>query len=64
MCNACGLQCCASDVFEKCGCDHCTNSACWDIEEDDYADCAPRVVSHQNNPLSEILREALAKNSK
>lgn len=38
MCNACGFYCCASDVFEKCGCDHCPCSACWPDEdnEDDF----------------------------
>lgn len=78
MCNACGFLCCASDCFEGCGCDHCSNPACWpqcdncgepgcDGEcggpDEDYGrDCAPRVVNHQNNPLSAILRDALSKN--
>jgi len=30
MCNACGFLCCASDMFERCGCD-CEEQACWDI---------------------------------
>jgi hypothetical protein len=29
MCNACGFLCCGSDVFERCGCDHCSCPACW-----------------------------------
>lgn len=29
MCNACGFQCCADDSFTGCGCDGCTNPACW-----------------------------------
>jgi hypothetical protein len=38
MCNACGFYCCASDEFEKCGCEGCYCSACWpdDDEDDDY----------------------------
>lgn len=28
MCNACGFLCCASDVFEDCGCDHCPEPEC------------------------------------
>lgn len=28
MCNACGFLCCASDVFEGCGCDHCPEPDC------------------------------------
>lgn len=28
MCNACGFQCCASDLFEGCGCEDCPNPAC------------------------------------
>ena len=42
MCNACGFQCCAWNGFSGCGCDWCTNPACWedsgefdDQEEDD-----------------------------
>lgn len=33
MCNACGFLCCASDAFDKCGCDTCAVDACLD---DDY----------------------------
>jgi hypothetical protein len=38
MCNACGFFCCASDVFAKCGCEGCPNSACWPDDEEDYDD--------------------------
>ena len=41
MCNACGFVCCAYDGFEKCGCDHCHEPACWaddDDFDDDYGD--------------------------
>jgi hypothetical protein len=34
MCNACAFQCCASDEFERCGCDHCDEPDCWDEPED------------------------------
>lgn len=33
MCNACGFQCCGSDQFERCGCNHCDNPACWEVCE-------------------------------
>ena len=33
-CNACGFMCCASDVFEQCGCD-CDEPDCWDEEWDE-----------------------------
>lgn len=36
MCNACGFHCCASDGFDRCGCDWCGNPACWDNDEEDY----------------------------
>ena len=34
MCNACGFICCAWDGMGGCGCDHCSNPACWDDDED------------------------------
>jgi hypothetical protein len=61
MCNACGFFCCASDVFEGCGCDHCYCSECWsddpddDRDEEDY-EC--RVVD-VGDELHQILGEAL-----
>lgn len=33
MCNACGFQCCGSDEFSGCGCDHCDCEECWNGEE-------------------------------
>lgn len=38
MCNACGFFCCASDMFGKCGCDHCPNPDCFDDEDEFYCD--------------------------
>lgn len=38
MCNACGFLCCASDVFDSCGCEFCPNSDCWPDEPDDEFD--------------------------
>ena len=38
MCNACGFYCCAWDGFERCGCDWCDNSACWDDDEEEDGD--------------------------
>lgn len=35
MCNACRFQCCAADCFEGCGCEHCSNPACWPEGEDE-----------------------------
>lgn len=34
MCNACGFLCCASDVFEGCGCDHCECYECHSSDDD------------------------------
>lgn len=39
MCNACGFQCCASDVFSGCGCDHCNCEHCWSDDADDGPEC-------------------------
>lgn len=42
MCNACAFQCCASDEFEGCGCDHCYEPECWDsADADDFGDDMP-----------------------
>lgn len=35
MCNACGFFCCAYDGFERCGCEHCPNPACWPDDDDE-----------------------------
>lgn len=34
MCNACGFQCCGSDMFGGCGCDGCDCEECWSQDED------------------------------
>ena len=34
MCNACGFLCCASDVFEQCGCEGCAVIECHEKCED------------------------------
>lgn len=37
MCNACGNICCGSDMFGKCGCEHCDCPECWpDDDEDEF----------------------------
>lgn len=53
MCNACGFRCCASDMFAGCGCDHCANSDCWDLDEDDesFDDCGDCDFSPSSAPL-------------
>jgi len=43
MCNACGFQCCASDMFSRCGCD-CDEPMCREIcsgcgSETDFCCC-------------------------
>ena len=38
MCNACAFLCCASDVFEGCGCEHCPDPDCWDFDDADDID--------------------------
>jgi hypothetical protein len=38
MCNACGFYCCASDQFERCGCEYCPDPACWPDDEDEFGD--------------------------
>lgn len=53
MCNACGFYCCALDTFERCGCDHCPNSACWSDEDDEeYDDPADYFVCDCPEPVT------------
>ena len=63
MCNACGFYCCASDEFEKCGCEHCPCSACWpDDDDEDYDEnefCCEVVDT--GDELHQILHDALVK---
>lgn len=35
MCNACGFLCCAYDGFSGCGCEWCSEPACWPDDLDD-----------------------------
>lgn len=39
MCNACGNQCCGSDMFGGCGCDGCDCEECWSDDDDDGPEC-------------------------
>ena len=51
------------DTDEACDCIcHYADDDADGLDEACVCDCAPSAVSHQNNPLSEILSEALKKN--
>lgn len=57
MCNPCGFQCCASDEFGGCGCEHCDHPDCYDLDaEEDGAGL------EENDPIyfSPALAAALA----
>lgn len=47
MCNACGFQCCGSDMFGGCGCDGCDCEECWSDDEEEGDESAFYVMQSE-----------------
>lgn len=59
MCNACGFICCASDMFDHCGCDGCECEECWSEDEGDGDEFCCQPIVNVGDELHQILGDAL-----